>query len=97
MVRVVIPEQEERKTGKELYSYQLLVDNPTQVEVCLLKVNIKILMKPLYPLKFHPILKNKIWGGQKLQQLLNKPKTDSTTIPFWRLMSQTMEVITLLY
>jgi len=27
---------------------------------------------PLYPLKFHPILKEKIWGGQKLKALLNK-------------------------
>ncbi len=27
---------------------------------------------PLYPLKFEPILKDKIWGGQKLKSLLNK-------------------------
>ena len=27
----------------------------------------------LYPLKFHPILKEKIWGGQKLKTILNKP------------------------
>ena len=27
----------------------------------------------LYPLKFRPILKEKIWGGQKLKTLLNKP------------------------
>ena len=26
----------------------------------------------LYPLKFHPILKEKIWGGQKLKTILNK-------------------------
>ncbi|MCX7550605.1 type I phosphomannose isomerase catalytic subunit [Xanthomarina sp. F2636L] len=26
----------------------------------------------LYPIKFHPILKEKIWGGKKLKQLLNK-------------------------
>lgn len=26
----------------------------------------------LYPLKFHPILKEKIWGGSKLKELLNK-------------------------
>ncbi|GGH39734.1 mannose-6-phosphate isomerase [Mangrovimonas yunxiaonensis] len=26
----------------------------------------------LYPIKFHPILKEKIWGGQKLKQLLDK-------------------------
>ena len=33
-------------------------------------------MKTLYPLKFNPILKDKIWGGTKLQSLFNKP-TDS--------------------
>ena len=26
----------------------------------------------LYPLKFEPILKDKIWGGQKLKSILNK-------------------------
>ncbi len=26
----------------------------------------------LYPLRFHPILKERIWGGQKLQTVLNK-------------------------
>jgi len=30
----------------------------------------------LYPLKFRPIIKEKIWGGKKLSSLLNKP-TDS--------------------
>lgn len=30
---------------------------------------------PLYPLKFHPILKDKIWGGQKLKSILNKNST----------------------
>lgn len=33
----------------------------------------------LYPLKFSPILKEKIWGGQKLKTLLNK-QCDSTNI-----------------
>ena len=27
----------------------------------------------LYPMKFHPILKEKIWGGNKLKSILNKP------------------------
>ncbi|MCP4459377.1 MAG: mannose-6-phosphate isomerase [Cytophagales bacterium] len=27
----------------------------------------------LYPLKFHPILKDKIWGGKRISNLLNKP------------------------
>ena len=42
-------------------------------------------MKPLYPLKFHPILKNKIWGGQKLQQLLNKPTTATDAGESWEI------------
>ena len=30
-------------------------------------------MKPtIYPLQFVPILKEKIWGGQKLNTILNK-------------------------
>lgn len=29
-------------------------------------------LKPLYPLKFSPIYKDKIWGGNKLRKLLNK-------------------------
>ncbi|SFN95794.1 mannose-6-phosphate isomerase, type 1 [Bizionia echini] len=30
---------------------------------------------PLYPIKFTPILKDKIWGGEKLKTILNKPST----------------------
>jgi mannose-6-phosphate isomerase len=30
------------------------------------------MMKSLYPLKFKPILKDKIWGGRKLKTILNK-------------------------
>jgi len=30
-------------------------------------------MNNLYPLKFKPILKNKIWGGSRLKTVLNKP------------------------
>jgi mannose-6-phosphate isomerase len=34
-------------------------------------------MNRLYPLKFKPIIKDKIWGGTRLKNLLNKPcKTD---------------------
>ena len=36
-------------------------------------------MKNLYPLKFKPILKNRIWGGNKLASVLNK-KTDSDCV-----------------
>ncbi|GAB5408886.1 MAG: hypothetical protein BalsKO_12510 [Balneolaceae bacterium] len=31
----------------------------------------------LYPLKFNPILKDKIWGGEKLGSVLDKPVNDS--------------------
>ncbi|SDS29530.1 mannose-6-phosphate isomerase, type 1 [Gillisia sp. Hel1_33_143] len=35
--------------------------------------------KDLYVLKFHPILKEKVWGGNKLKKVLNKnSKTDKT-------------------
>ncbi|MBV1923443.1 MAG: class I mannose-6-phosphate isomerase [Flavobacteriaceae bacterium] len=33
--------------------------------------------KQLYPLKFTPILKEKVWGGNKLSQLFNKENLDS--------------------
>ena len=42
-------------------------------------------MNPLYPLKFQPILKNKIWGGQKLQQVLNKPTTSTEAGESWEI------------
>ncbi len=32
-------------------------------------------MMPLYPLKFQPIMKEKIWGGQKIRTVLNKDFT----------------------
>ena len=31
----------------------------------------------LYPLKFHPIVQPKVWGGQKLNQLLGKPAVEN--------------------
>ncbi len=36
-------------------------------------------MNKLYPLKFEPILKEKVWGGEKLHQILNK-KSNKTNI-----------------
>ena len=42
-------------------------------------------MQLLYPLKFQPILKNKIWGGQKLQELLNKPTTATDAGESWEI------------
>ncbi len=37
----------------------------------------------LYPLKFHPILKEKIWGGNKLKTFLNKPAIKNNIGESW--------------
>ncbi len=42
-------------------------------------------MKQLYPLKFTPILKNKIWGGKKLRTLLNKQGASDKTGESWEI------------
>ncbi len=39
----------------------------------------------LYPIKFKPILKDKIWGGSKLKQIFNKPTTSETIGESWEL------------
>lgn len=39
----------------------------------------------LYPLKFQPILKDKIWGGQKLKTLLNKDSQLSNIGESWEI------------
>jgi mannose-6-phosphate isomerase len=39
----------------------------------------------LYPMQFKPILKERIWGGQKLKTLLNKPITSEITGESWEL------------
>lgn len=39
----------------------------------------------LYPLKFKPILKEKIWGGNNLSQLLNKKKTGKKIGESWEI------------
>jgi mannose-6-phosphate isomerase len=39
----------------------------------------------LYPLKFSPILKNKIWGGTKLKSLFNKPAESNKLGESWEL------------
>ena len=41
--------------------------------------------KKLYPLKFAPILKDKIWGGHKLKTVLNKNSLTKTTGESWEL------------
>ena len=38
-----------------------------------------------YPLQFDPILKERIWGGEKLKTVLNKPITSSITGESWEL------------
>ena len=43
-------------------------------------------MKPnLYPLQFQPILKDRIWGGEKLKTILNKPIVSKITGESWEL------------
>lgn len=39
----------------------------------------------LYPLQFEPILKERIWGGTKLEQVLNKPISSSITGESWEI------------
>lgn len=39
----------------------------------------------LYPLKFYPILKDKIWGGVKLKDVLDKPLVSDETGESWEL------------
>ena len=39
----------------------------------------------LYPFKFESIIKDKIWGGQKLQQILNKPTSSNEAAESWEI------------
>jgi len=39
----------------------------------------------LYPFKFHPILKEKIWGGNKLRELLNKRTNKNNIGESWEI------------
>ncbi|MEP6804823.1 MAG: type I phosphomannose isomerase catalytic subunit [Flavobacterium sp.] len=39
----------------------------------------------IYPLQFDPILKERIWGGEKLQTVLNKPIVSDITGESWEL------------
>lgn len=39
----------------------------------------------LYPLKFHPILKQKIWGGNKLKTALKKPSENGSIGESWEI------------
>ena len=42
-------------------------------------------MKPFYPLTFEPIFKERIWGGTKLKDYLNKPISSEITGESWEL------------
>lgn len=42
-------------------------------------------MNELYPLKFTPILKDKIWGGQKLNSILNKKSASDKCGESWEI------------
>ena len=39
----------------------------------------------LYPLKFYPIVKEKIWGGNKLKNLLDKPTHSESIGESWEI------------
>ena len=42
-------------------------------------------MATLYPLQFDPIFKERIWGGEKLKSVLNKPIPSKITGESWEL------------
>ena len=46
----------------------------------------------LYPLKFEPILKNKIWGGEKLRDVLNKPTRSGQCGESWEISGVVQDV-----
>lgn len=46
----------------------------------------------LYPLKFKPILKERLWGGTKLKDLFGKPSTSEITGESWELSAVTEDV-----
>ena len=39
----------------------------------------------LYPLQFHPVLKDRIWGGTKLKTYLNKPISSEIAGESWEI------------
>lgn len=42
-------------------------------------------MTELYPFKFNPVLKDKIWGGDKLQKFFNKQSSTDKLGESWEL------------
>ncbi len=51
----------------------------------LFKFEHKNMNSKIYPLQFEAILKERIWGGEKLKSVLNKPITSSITGESWEL------------
>ena len=49
----------------------------------------------LYPLQFDPILKERIWGGEKLKTVLNKPIESKITGESWELSTVEGDVSTI--
>ena len=45
----------------------------------------QLILKNIYPLQFEPILKERIWGGEKLKTVLGKPIQSSTVGESWEL------------
>jgi mannose-6-phosphate isomerase len=45
----------------------------------------KAMTAKIYPLQFEPILKDRIWGGEKLKTVLHKPITSKITGESWEL------------
>ncbi len=48
--------------------------------------------KTLYPLKFKSILKDKVWGGNRLEKLLNKKINSSNCGEIWELSTMTGDI-----
>ena len=46
----------------------------------------------LYPLKFKPILKERLWGGTKLKDVLGKPISSDITGESWELSGVTGDI-----
>ena len=55
------------------------IQSKTEIQQVSLPENITMVQRDLYPLKFTPILKDKLWGGEKLGSVLDKAIGDSKT------------------
>jgi len=50
----------------------------------------------IHPLKFHPILKERLWGGTKLKEVLNKPIKSDITGESWEISAVPGDISTVL-